>query len=595
VGRGARNGGTPGRVGSFALTAMLGRVSRLGRLLPLGCFLALAACSSTEPGPVAVGCGVCGSGLSCIVNADFPDGVCSKECDNQNCASGSQCVRLSVGQFCLQSCSGGGCPFGTVCGSAGAAGSVCMAPAAAVATAASCPSAPVLVSGGTAGPSAAPSGCQIPTVASTYAGSLTHVGVRQVGQSVTFQMPAGASGFTILSQGAANNTGLVAFNQGMLPNSPTPSPLLTPDGRTFFEIPPETVDPSSRNIVWSGPLSPLTAALTFPNSTAGLKMVDAGLPAGSWALTVDDLLHQCPQFQGCKDGGSNAGLYDITVLTRTGPIPDRGVLDVAIYLVSMDSTLTAANALTDAQMARAVSRIAADLARGGICLGTVTFYDVPQWARSRYSSLAVDDASRRNPCADYRQLFTLAQPGNVASLFFLDELTDPSGVPGNSTIGVDGSIPGVGTISGTIAGGAAVSAADLHHTSNCSSTFSVACGPDQTGETAAHELGHTLGLFHLTEADGATSTSGDSFDGLVDTPECLCSLCVGSSQRPNCADQPGAGSNPTLVEAASCTQSTQACGGGDYLMFWVLSSLSKGNLSPQEGQVMRMNPLVRPQ
>jgi hypothetical protein len=29
-------------------------------------------------------------------------------------------------------------------------------------------------------------------------------------------------------------------------------------------------------------------------------------------------------------------------------------------------------------------------------------------------------------------------------------------------------------------------------------------------------------------------------------------------------------------------------------MFWQLTDLSRGNLSPQEGQVMRLNPLVRP-
>jgi hypothetical protein len=572
---------------------MLGQMRWVGRLLPFGCALLLAACSSdTTPG--GVGCGTCASGLSCTVNADFPSGVCTKQCDNQACGSGSQCVQLSVAKFCLQSCSsGGGCPFGTVCGNAGAAGSVCMAPAAAVAAASSCPSAPGLFSGGTAGPSAPPS-CQIPTVPSTYAGSLTHVGVRQVGQSVTFEVPASASGFTILSQGASGNVGQVNFTEGILPNSPAPAPILTPDGQTFFKYPIiETLDPSSRNLLWSGPIAPLTAALTFPNTSAGLKMADAGIPAGTWELTVDDLLHQCTQFSDCNDnnGGSTAGLYDITILTRTGPIPERGVLDMAIYLVSTDPTLTAANAVTDAQMARAVSRIAADLARGGVCLGKVTFYDVPEWARDLYHSLPVDDANRRNPCGKYRQLFTLAQPGNVASLFFLDELTDPNGIPGNVTIGVDGSIPGVSTISGTIAGGAVVSAADLNSTNNCGSTFNRACGPDLTGETAAHELGHALGLFHPSEADG---NPPESFDPLVDTPTCLCSLCVSSSERAQCQGQLGAGSNPTLVEGSSCVQGTQACGGGDYLMFWQLSGASKGNLSPQEGQVMRLNPLVRP-
>jgi hypothetical protein len=30
------------------------------------------------------------------------------------------------------------------------------------------------------------------------------------------------------------------------------------------------------------------------------------------------------------------------------------------------------------------------------------------------------------------------------------------------------------------------------------------------------------------------------------------------------------------------------------MMFWQLTSRSQGNVSPQEGQVMRMNPVVRP-
>jgi hypothetical protein len=417
---------------------------------------------------------------------------------------------------------------------------------------------------------------------------------------VNFQLPAGATGFTILSQGQPGNQAQVTLNKGaqVAPNSPAPSPLKDPSGQIFFDYPVITqqdLDPSSRNLLWSGPISPLTAALTFPNTSAALKLVNTGLSPGSWSLTVNDFLGQCPGFLGCDDpnAGSTASQYDITILTRTGGIPDRGAFDLAIYLVSTDPTLTAAHALTDPQMARAIQRISADLARGGICLGTVTFYDLPDWARTLYHSLPVDDASRRDPCGHYRQLLTLAQPGNTAGLFFLDELTDPSGgISGNITVGVDGSIPGVATISGTIAGGAVVSAADLHDTANCQDAFSVGCGPDATGETAAHELGHALGLFHPSEADGA---SGESFDSLVDTPQCLCSLCISNpTDRAKCADQPGAGSTPTLVEGLSCVQGTQDCGGGDYLMFWQLNGASKGNLSPQEGQVMRMNPLVRP-
>jgi hypothetical protein len=35
------------------------------------------------------------------------------------------------------------------------------------------------------------------------------------------------------------------------------------------------------------------------------------------------------------------------------------------------------------------------------------------------------------------------------------------------------------------------------------------------------------------------------------------------------------------------------CGGGDNLMFWLVAAESTGALSPQQGQVMRANPVVR--
>jgi hypothetical protein len=201
----------------------------------------------------------------------------------------------------------------------------------------------------------------------------------------------------------------------------------------------------------------------------------------------------------------------------------------------------------------------------------------------------VGSAQATDPCSDYRQLFTLAQPGNVVSLFFVGQITDADAAAGNRTVGYDGAIPGVSTFGGTTAGGAIVSSADLHSSVGCSNAFNLDCGPDVVGETVGHEVSHALGLFHTTESLGA---SGEDFDPLTDTPQCLCSLCVPASERSGCGDQQGGGT--TQVDGASCSQGTQACGGADYLMFWMLSDKSAGNLSPQEGQVMRMNPLVRP-
>ena len=556
-----------------------------------------SACTGTTPNLGSASCTPsCAGGLTCVDNADFPGGVCTSFCSNgTGCAAGSTCVQLSTGEFCLPSCaSGDGCPTGLVCGNAGNAGRLCLAPAAAPATAVSCPNLPVASNGGTIDVPEI-TGCVQPIVQSTYApalpavGSTLSLGAHQVGETVQFQLPPGTSGFTVVSQGQATNVGQVSAFGSALPNSPLPTPITAPDG-TFFDY-PTSFDraPADRTLTFS-PISPVTAAVTFPNGTAGLDRAARGLTPGTWSLMVSDLLHEC-QALGCGDpsSGSTANRYDVTVLTRSGGIPERGGLDVAIYLVS--GSLTAASATSSDGFRRMLQRMSQDFARAGICLQSVTYYDVPAWARTRWSSVAVSDGLAAQPCSEYRQLLTLARPGNVVSLFFVDEITEPNAPVGTRLVGYDGAIPGVSTFNGTTAGGALVSSADIASTSGCGSAFSTSCGPDVVGETAAHEVAHALGLFHTTESLGA---SGEDFDPLTDTPQCLCSLCVSASARSSCADQTSTPTQPTRVDGTSCGQGTQACGGADYLMFWQLTDLSRGNLSPQEGQVMRMNPLVRP-
>ncbi len=529
-------------------------------------------------------------------NADFPGGLCTATCGSaSSCPAGNKCVQMSTGEFCALSCdSGSGCPTGLVCGNAGSAGKVCVAPAAAPATAVSCPAAPAVVNGGLVDLPET-SGCVQPIVQSTYApsppsaGSTLALGMHPVGTALQFQLPAGTTGFTVVSQGKSSNVSKVSAFGTVLPNGPLPTPIQEPNATFFDYLTSFDVSPSDRALTWS-PISPVTGAVTFPNGTAGLATARSGLTAGTWTLTVSDLLHECQGLQ-CGDpaSGSSANSYDITVLTRSGGIPERGGVDLAIYLVS--SALSAASAPNDPDLRRMVARVAADFARAGICLQTVTYYDVPAWARSRWAVVTAGQAAAAEPCSEYRQLFTLARPGNVVTVFFIDQITEPNAPSGTRLIGYDGAIPGVSTFNGTIAGGAIVSSGDLHSTTACGSTFNVSCGPDVVGETVAHEVGHALGLFHTTESQGA---SGEDFDPLTDTPQCLCSLCVGAGGRPSCADQPNAPSQPTTVDGTVCGQGTQACGGADYLMFWQLTNLSRGNFSPQEGQVMRMNPLVRP-
>ena len=95
------------------------------------------------------------------------------------------------------------------------------------------------------------------------------------------------------------------------------------------------------------------------------------------------------------------------------------------------------------------------------------------------------------------------------------------------------------------------------------------------GETAAHEMGHQLGLFHTTEEGGAT------FDILSDTPECP------SNTQDN--DSNGA------VTAEECDGF-----GGDNLMFWTpWSSASRASgkkqevLSSYQQHVLKYSPIAK--
>jgi hypothetical protein len=129
-----------------------------------------------------------------------------------------------------------------------------------------------------------------------------------------------------------------------------------------------------------------------------------------------------------------------------------------------------------------------------------------------------------------------------------------------------------------------VSAADLFSKANsgsCSGGFNLGgCGADLVAYIAAHETGHFLGLSHPTEMEGA------DFDTIADTPKCSCISCAAAKDKPNCGK-----TGVANVTAATCVSGT--CGGGDNLMFWLLQpGISAGNISSQQAQLMRLNPLV---
>jgi hypothetical protein len=44
----------------------------------------------------------------------------------------------------------------------------------------------------------------------------------------------------------------------------------------------------------------------------------------------------------------------------------------------------------------------------------------------------------------------------------------------------------------------------------------------------------------------------------------------------------------------NCSLASQECGGANLLMFWVITSTSVGNVTPEQSAVVRANPLISP-
>jgi hypothetical protein len=242
-------------------------------------------------------------------------------------------------------------------------------------------------------------------------------------------------------------------------------------------------------------------------------------------------------------------------------------------------------------MQRLLQTLDAFLLKAGLSLGTVTFYDVNAAAKAAYSSVNVDSTG---PCDELSQLFTLSQPGNQLDVFLVDRIISATG----DIVGMDGTIPGPSTFGGTIASGMVVSLGNnLGHEKVLGACDLAApidignCGDDVLAYITAHEAGHFMGLYHTTEEDGWF------VDPVADTATCFCNAC--RSVSGTCYSPYGSTSGTYSMTAADCSPATAvgpSCRGADNLMFYSVtgsSAVSQGNLTPQQGQVMRANPVVQ--
>jgi hypothetical protein len=438
-----------------------------------------------------------------------------------------------------------------------------------------------------------------PVPAATY--GWIDLGEHLVGEQVPFAVPAGTASITVLEQWVSGSVDTVNVSSGgstgTMDNAAVVGELRDPSGLLVysdFRVGAPS-DGSGELLFWDSP-QPVTGTLTYPNTSAALTALGAaGVAPGTWTAVVNDYAYECflaglpsppPGLVGisCDAPSSRSDdRYRLFVLTKpmaagsASAVPDTGTLDVAFHIVDAVSPvigIDSASAISDPRVARMLESYGALLSYAGVCLGTVTFYDAPDWARSRFATgVTVSDSG---PCSSLSQLLTLSIPrARTLDLFLVTRFSTASG----TVIGIDGTIPGPATVNGTVASGAAVSAENLL-LGTCPAPGGAlslgTCGADVVAYTAAHESGHFLGLYHVSEGDGRR------FDPLSDTPHCECSpYCFASATA--CAGG---------LPPGGCDQHYQRCSGGKNLMFWALASTSIGYLSPAQAQVVRASPLV---
>ena len=97
--------------------------------------------------------------------------------------------------------------------------------------------------------------------------------------------------------------------------------------------------------------------------------------------------------------------------------------------------------------------------------------------------------------------------------------------------------------------------------------------------TGSHEIGHYLGLNHLVERTGYTSSVFER-DALIETPECRSSSDANTNG---------------IVEIGECSGTGATNSGGRNLMFWAGSpAITQEDMTGEQGWLIRRNPLVCP-
>ena len=234
----------------------------------------------------------------------------------------------------------------------------------------------------------------------------------------------------------------------------------------------------------------------------------------------------------------------VKLTLRTGSTPSTATITVQPYITG---TTWSAN-----DIASALSVMSTIYSNNGITLSVKDTITISESQYATISSSFIDSTTS-----------ALVSQGSedTVNLFFVED--QPSSE--TAILGVSAGIPGTMSIASSWNG--VINYLSAHATGSTLNS-------QVLGETVAHEMGHWLGLFHTSEAAGA------SFDPLSDTAQCPISLDGDSDGK---------------VYAEECEGY-----GADNLMFWTAWSSSsqaagkkQENLSSEQQYILKYSPIAR--
>lgn len=339
-----------------------------------------------------------------------------------------------------------------------------------------------------------------------------------------------------------------------LPVGATSATLVLFGNEGAFTFPGGLTDPAGTEVIGFDPLAPIglielnllgalanvqsSANRVFPRGAKSAVLIpnndSVDLLPGTWTL---DLGSWSAVFDAAGEAvpvGLDSAVHAF-VLVRTEPV-ETATLDVALHFTG-SGALTASSAPTTEQVVDALDALDDALEPNGITIGNISYTDLPDGFNTPLE-LAEGSCLESAASRTLMQTPTPSRP-DALNVFFVPDFTcNASGTQpfdlGPALAGIANGLPGVpfSTSEGVFV-----------------STRYMVDTPALWTKVVAHEIAHQLGLFHTTEL------SGTIFDPIADTPE----------------------------------------GPIDNLMFWDPSVFPDGFvLSPEQGRVLRNNPLVRP-